>query len=48
MRPMTCRAAESHIRIALISRFDSLGTAEIERVAGPGRGRGTCITTPSF
>ncbi len=33
LRDADCQAAENHIRMALMSRFNGLGTAEIERVA---------------
>jgi hypothetical protein len=31
--PIFCLRARHHIRIALMNRFDALGTAEIKRVA---------------
>lgn len=35
------QTAEIHIRIALMTRFHALGTAEIEHVACSHRGKGT-------
>jgi hypothetical protein len=34
------QAAEIHIRIALMNRFNALGTADIVRAAGRQRGKG--------
>lgn len=34
------QVAEIHIRIALINRFNALGLAESERIAGAERGKG--------